>query len=96
MLPAHEGGGDARRKAERVPEAARGRRDQADPLRPRGHPSVPLRQRMIAMPPIEWPASTSGPSGATAAITAARSSASWSMVIEAGSTAAERPCPRWS
>ena len=48
---------------------------------------------MIAMPPIECPPRTSGPSGATAAITAARSSASWSIVIVAGSTAAERPWP---
>lgn len=48
------------------------------------------------MPPIECPASTSGPVGAVAATTSARSSASWSIVIVAGSTGAERPWPRWS
>src|SRR5690606_8738088 len=51
---------------------------------------------MSVIPPMECPASTSGPAGATAARTAARSSASWSIVIVAGSTAEERPWPRWS
>ena len=32
------------------------------------------------MPPIEWPTSTSGPVGAVASITAARSAPTWSMV----------------
>ena len=34
---------------------------------------------MIDMPPIEWPTSTTGPSGATCPITVARSSPSWSI-----------------
>ena len=51
---------------------------------------------MIVMPPIECPAKTSGPAGARSARSSARSSASWSIVIDAGSAAAERPCPRWS
>ena len=51
---------------------------------------------MIVMPPIEWPTSTSGPVGAVASITAARSRPSWSMVACSAGPGRTAPCPRWS
>ena len=56
---------------------------------------LPLGQGHDRHPPIEWPTSTSGPSGASVRRTASRSSPSWSMV--AGPRCpSERPWRRWS
>ena len=51
---------------------------------------------IVVIPPIEWPTSTSGPSGATAEITEARSSPSWAIEYDEGSPRPDRPWPRWS
>jgi hypothetical protein len=50
----------------------------------------------IAMPPIECPARTSGPSGANALITAARSWPSWSSVQVSRAARSDRPWLRRS
>ena len=48
------------------------------------------------MPPIEWPTRTIGPVGAAAAMTAARSLPSWSIVAFSFGPRPLRPWLRWS
>ena len=52
---------------------------------------------MIVMPPIEWPTSTTGPSGDDLVedLLAGRWP-SWSMVALPSVERPERPCERWS
>ena len=51
---------------------------------------------IIVIPPMECPASTSGPSGASVSISIAQSRARLSIVQAARVTGADSPWPRWS
>ena len=50
----------------------------------------------IVIPPIEWPTSTTGPSGTASSSTRSRSWPSCSMVAWSSVDRPDRPCERWS
>ena len=52
--------------------------------------------RMIVIPPMEWPISTTGPGPATSSSTCSRSAASWSSRQCSGAERLERPWDRRS
>ena len=51
---------------------------------------------IVVMPPMEWPTSASGPSGATASMTALEVLAELGDRVGRPGAAPDRPWPRWS